>query len=303
MLRRGVVGWLVARWLDAAQRAAQFLDFALVGELLALGNFDEFENFVELINRVLERLGNLGGVRDGLADGRGFRRTKIRRLDPRFRTLRLGPALFVPRFGAALAFRLGRRGNFGHGFSRCFRGGFTRRLGNFFGRGGFAGFFGMRFAEIAGGVGFRFRNAGVRVGFFRRLRRRRRFRDGGGGLFNGRTRTAATATATAPAATGGAAGGGGQIQIGMFVRHKFSLEDGGFARKCNGEVRLLFHKRDTRWQFDFSGGVMNFRYTQMAKSVYSGVAASVGAANMPAATVEFVPCSIKINEPVSRLVL
>lgn len=43
--------------------------------------------------------------------------------------------------------------------------------------------------------------------------------------------------------------------------------------------------------------------TQIAKSVYSGFTATVGADNMPAATVVFVPCSIKINEPVNRLVV
>jgi hypothetical protein len=37
---------------------------------------------------------------------------------------------------------------------------------------------------------------------------------------------------------------------------------------------------------------------QMAKSAYSGVTASVGAESIPAATVAFVPCSIKMNEPV-----
>ena len=44
----------------------------------------------------------------------------------------------------------------------------------------------------------------------------------------------------------GAARGGGRVQIGLFVRHKFSREDGGFARKCNGELRLLFHKQRQR---------------------------------------------------------
>ena len=38
--------------------------------------------------------------------------------------------------------------------------------------------------------------------------------------------------------------------------------------------------------------------TQIAKSVYSGVTASVGAKSIPAATVAFVPCSIKMKEPV-----
>jgi hypothetical protein len=42
---------------------------------------------------------------------------------------------------------------------------------------------------------------------------------------------------------------------------------------------------------------------QIAKSVYSGFTASVGGNSIPAPTVAFVPCSIKMNEPVSRLVL
>jgi len=39
---------------------------------------------------------------------------------------------------------------------------------------------------------------------------------------------------------------------------------------------------------------------QIAKSVYSGFTASVGGSSIPAPTVAFVPCSIKMNEPVSR---
>lgn len=42
---------------------------------------------------------------------------------------------------------------------------------------------------------------------------------------------------------------------------------------------------------------------QIAKSVYSGFTGSVGADNMPAPTVAFEPCSIKMKEPVSRFVL
>src|SRR5262249_46067263 len=41
---------------------------------------------------------------------------------------------------------------------------------------------------------------------------------------------------------------------------------------------------------------------QMAKSVYSGFTVSVGGSSMPAATVAFVPCSIRMNEPVRRFV-
>lgn len=41
--------------------------------------------------------------------------------------------------------------------------------------------------------------------------------------------------------------------------------------------------------------------TQIAKSLYSGFTVSVGGSNMPAPTVRFVPGSIRMNEPVSRL--
>jgi hypothetical protein len=42
---------------------------------------------------------------------------------------------------------------------------------------------------------------------------------------------------------------------------------------------------------------------QIAKSLYSGLTASVGGNNIPAATVALVPCSIRMNEPVSRFVV
>jgi len=42
---------------------------------------------------------------------------------------------------------------------------------------------------------------------------------------------------------------------------------------------------------------------QIAKSVYSGFTDSAGGSNMPAATVALEPCSIRMKEPVSRLVL
>ena len=44
----------MARRLDAAQRAAEFFNLAFVGQLLAFGEFHEFEDFVQLVNRVLE---------------------------------------------------------------------------------------------------------------------------------------------------------------------------------------------------------------------------------------------------------
>ncbi len=76
---------LEARRLDAAERAAEFFNLAFVGQFLALGKLDQFKNFVQLVNRVLERLGNFRGMGHSLADGRSLRRAKICRLDPGFR--------------------------------------------------------------------------------------------------------------------------------------------------------------------------------------------------------------------------
>ena len=64
--------------LDAAERAAEFVNLAFVGELLPLGDFDQFEHFVEMINHLLEAIGNFRGVFDGLADGRGVGGSEIR---------------------------------------------------------------------------------------------------------------------------------------------------------------------------------------------------------------------------------
>jgi hypothetical protein len=86
---------LLALRLDAAQRAAKFLDLTFVGELLALSNFDEFENFIHLVVQFLQRRGDEHRVFDGLADGRGCRWPEIGGFDPLFLARRLGLALAV----------------------------------------------------------------------------------------------------------------------------------------------------------------------------------------------------------------
>ena len=74
-------------------------------------------------------------------------------------------------------------------------------------------------------------------------------------------------------------------------------DQSGFQSEGRGEGRL-------KKQMSRASSRQLLRvYFQIAKSVYSGFTASVGAVNMPAATVAFVPCSIKMNEPVSRLVV
>jgi len=105
LLRRG----FAPRRLDAAQGAAKFFDLALIGELLSFGDLDEFQHFVEMINHLLERLGNLRGVLDGLGDGRGFGGTKIGGLDPRLGALRFRPALLTTVIRATIAKLFARR--------------------------------------------------------------------------------------------------------------------------------------------------------------------------------------------------
>jgi hypothetical protein len=68
--------------LDAAERAAEFVQLAFISELLALGDFDEFQNFIHLVVQFLQRIGDERGVRNGLVNGGGFGGAKIGGLDP-----------------------------------------------------------------------------------------------------------------------------------------------------------------------------------------------------------------------------
>lgn len=64
-----------ASWLvNFVQRPAQRFNFPLVGEFLALGQFDKFEHFLHLIERLFERFDNLRHFFNRLTDGgrRGF---------------------------------------------------------------------------------------------------------------------------------------------------------------------------------------------------------------------------------------
>ncbi len=65
---------VAVRLMDFAQRLAQRLDFAFVSEFLALGQFDEFEDFFHLVECLFQRLDNSGHFFNRLADGggRGF---------------------------------------------------------------------------------------------------------------------------------------------------------------------------------------------------------------------------------------
>jgi hypothetical protein len=92
--RMGLLGLRLALRLDAAEHAAQLVQLAFVRQLLAVGNLDEFKDAIKFVSHLLERLGNLRGVLDGLADGRGLGGTKIGGLDPRLGTGRFR-ALFA----------------------------------------------------------------------------------------------------------------------------------------------------------------------------------------------------------------
>lgn len=55
--------------MNFAQRLPQRFNFPLVGEFLALGQFDEFEHFLHLVQRLFERFDNLRHFFNRLADG------------------------------------------------------------------------------------------------------------------------------------------------------------------------------------------------------------------------------------------
>jgi hypothetical protein len=134
---------LTARRLDAAERAAEFVNLALIRKLLALGDLDKFQDFIKLVNHLLERPGDFGGMRDGLADGRGFSRAKIGGFDPRLRAQWFRTAF---RSTLTLWFTL-RRGEI---FSGSLRDRRLNRIG--FGRGKIGGRFRVRLAKIAGRI-------------------------------------------------------------------------------------------------------------------------------------------------------
>ena len=64
---------LLGRTLKAAQLLAQRFDLPFVGGLLALGQFEQLQHFVELIQRLAKGRDDLHHFIDGLVDGFGFR--------------------------------------------------------------------------------------------------------------------------------------------------------------------------------------------------------------------------------------
>jgi hypothetical protein len=95
---------LQALGLDAAQGAAQLLDFAFVGDFLAFSHFDQLQNAFDVVHHLLEVGGNLGGVLDGLGNGGRIGLAEIGGFDPRLGALLLTGfrARFRPRFGTRL---------------------------------------------------------------------------------------------------------------------------------------------------------------------------------------------------------
>ena len=146
-------------------------------------------------------------MRHGFADSRGFRRTEIGRLGPltlagrfraTFQTANFGPAVaarIARRFGGTR--RLRRRTGFRTGF------GLVSFLRPGFVRGKIGRRFRVRFAKIAGGIGFQFRVlggfAGRGNGFKRGRRGRNFFGPGYSGLSGYGMRSAAAATPTTAA--------------------------------------------------------------------------------------------------------
>jgi hypothetical protein len=91
---------VLRRTVEPAQLLAQRFDLALVGGLLALGQFEQLEDFVELIQRLAERRDHGHHLVDGLANrfrmrrlGGARRRTLLARADV------LRPAWLLPGFG------------------------------------------------------------------------------------------------------------------------------------------------------------------------------------------------------------
>lgn len=211
--------------LDVAERAAQFINFPLVGELLALGNLDQFEHFIHLVVQFLQRVGDESRMRHGFVDGGVLGGTEIGGLDPlalggrhaRRRRLRAFVAPWLTaKITAFVAARFARWRfrRCGRNFCGGFVSGFFRRL--FAGGGKFGGRFRVRLAETTFGfrlVGFRvfvmFHGFGGRGGGFNPFCSGRNFFGvGRTGFGTHRTRSAATAaTATAPTAVAGGTAG------------------------------------------------------------------------------------------------
>ncbi|HEV2692969.1 MAG TPA: hypothetical protein VG347_08755 [Verrucomicrobiae bacterium] len=225
--------------LDATQCAAQFIDLAFIGQLLTLGQFYEFQNLIQLVDRVLERLRDLRRMQNRFMDGRARCRPEINRLHPLFGALRFRAALWetvaLLRFMLLLGMRRMTR-RFPFWRRRMLPGRFRSvRFFRFrlrFRGGKISRFLGMRLAKTPGV--FRLHilaSFGVLSNLSRLTGRRARllFINGifsrCGRFFSRRTRSAAapTATTAATATIGGTSRRCGRLQVGIFVWHRFSV--------------------------------------------------------------------------------
>ncbi|MDR3458434.1 MAG: hypothetical protein P4N60_13365 [Verrucomicrobiae bacterium] len=96
---RLIAPWIALRLLhlpgrlDAAEGAAELINLAFIGQLLALGEFNQLQDLIQLVDRVLERLGDFGRLQHRLMDGGSGGGPEIGGLHPLTRALRFLPAL------------------------------------------------------------------------------------------------------------------------------------------------------------------------------------------------------------------
>ena len=64
---------LAAGMMDTTQGAAQRINLPLIGEFLAFGQLNQFEDFFHLHKRLTKSFDNMGHLADRLADGRTFK--------------------------------------------------------------------------------------------------------------------------------------------------------------------------------------------------------------------------------------
>jgi len=81
------------RRLDAPERPAQIIEFPFIGQFLAFGNLDQFQNFVNPVNQLAQAFGNFGGMRHRLVNRGGIGRAKISGFDPGFERRGILPTL------------------------------------------------------------------------------------------------------------------------------------------------------------------------------------------------------------------
>jgi len=67
------MGMPAAGLVNTAQGAPEGIDLALITQFLPLGQFNQFQDFFHLRQRLSQRFDNVSHFTDGMADGRTFR--------------------------------------------------------------------------------------------------------------------------------------------------------------------------------------------------------------------------------------